>query len=80
MAAPLTKVDSAEAGIPQKDDKKHKRAASTAGVMNINDLGKYHSLSRMPLLGGTSMLMLVVNIEKEGIELEIAIETQKLNW
>ncbi|KAK2760930.1 hypothetical protein FQN54_002172 [Arachnomyces sp. PD_36] len=57
MAEPLQKVDSAVAGIPTpKEEKKHKRAASSAGVMNINDL------------------------EKEGIELEIAIETQKLNW
>jgi hypothetical protein len=27
-----------------------------------------------------SMLMLMADAEKEGIELEIAIETQKLNW
>jgi hypothetical protein len=58
MAEPLTKVDSAVAGVSTspKEEKKHKRAASTSGVMNINDL------------------------EKEGIELDIAIETQQLNW
>ncbi|KAK2781042.1 hypothetical protein FQN52_001933 [Onygenales sp. PD_12] len=60
MAAELSKVDSAIAGLsisPQEEKKKHKRTSSTSeGVRNINDL------------------------EKEGIELEIAIETQKLNW
>ncbi|PGH19117.1 hypothetical protein AJ80_04195 [Polytolypa hystricis UAMH7299] len=63
MSEPLTKIDSAVAGLTisedkvSKKDKTHKRTTSSVeGVRNINDL------------------------EKEGIELQIAIETQKLNW
>ncbi|KAI1915733.1 hypothetical protein LOZ53_002286 [Ophidiomyces ophidiicola] len=57
MSEPLTKIDSAVAGIPASPEtKKSKRVTQDSGVMNINDL------------------------EKEGIELKIAPETQKLNW
>lgn len=57
MSEPLTKVDSAVAGLPTSPEtKKPKKSSSNSNVMNIKDL------------------------EKEGIELEIAIETQKLNW
>jgi len=65
-AAPLTKIDSAVAGLSSSPPdehhhdhhkKGHRRASSSAtGVHNINDL------------------------EKEGTELQIAPETQKLNW
>ncbi|KZF26449.1 hypothetical protein L228DRAFT_257886 [Xylona heveae TC161] len=59
--APLSKVDSAVAGLstsPPKEGKKtHRRtSSSTTGIHNINDL------------------------EKEKTPIEIAIETQKLNW
>ncbi|QVM12203.1 hypothetical protein D8B26_006838 [Coccidioides posadasii str. Silveira] len=59
MSEPLTKVDSAVAGLstsPSEGKKASKRVTQDNGVMNINDL------------------------EKEGIELQIAPETQKLNW
>ncbi|MCJ1243685.1 hypothetical protein MMC30_000882 [Trapelia coarctata] len=58
-SAPLTKVDSAIAGLSSSPPKEkgHRRASSSAaGVYNIADL------------------------EKEGKELQIAKETQKLNW
>ncbi len=45
MTEPLTKVDSAVQGIetPAPKETKHRRASSSAnGVMNINDLGKWH--------------------------------------
>ena len=53
MSVPLTKVDSAIAGLPTSDEKpgttekevkakSHRRTSSTAeGVWNIKDLGKY---------------------------------------
>ncbi|KAL1957874.1 hypothetical protein VTO42DRAFT_5439 [Malbranchea cinnamomea] len=56
MAEPLSKVDSAVAGLqPETKDKKAAKKTES-NVMNINEL------------------------EEKGIELEIAIETQKLNW
>ena len=88
--ADLTKVDSAVSGLsssPTEHKIGHRRASSSvAGVFNINDLGNcldpFLSLSRRGKsarehvgqkadIGGT---------EKEGKELEIAKETQKLNW
>jgi hypothetical protein len=48
MSEPLTKVDSAIQGIDvAPKETKHRRASSSAaGVMNINDLGKWCSPSR----------------------------------
>lgn len=96
MSEELTRVDSAVAGLsispkddkleklekPEKVEKKtHKRVSSTAeGVRNINDLGKnlfFQSQSaRLFSLNPDADQ----SAEKEGIKLEIAIETQKLNW
>jgi len=60
ILTPLTKVDSAIAGLsssPPTERKTHRRTSSSAsGVFNINDL------------------------EQAGTELQIAKETQKLNW
>lgn len=63
MTVPLTKVDSAIAGLSISDEKPetiekevkgktHKRTSSTAeGIWNIKDLGKYSSISaREPIL------------------------------
>ena len=86
-AAPsdLTKVDSAISGLSSSptDDKGpakgHRRASSSAaGVYNIADLGK-------PSRGCCSWKGSLERaadkwIEKEGKELQIAKETQKLNW
>lgn len=88
MSVPLTKVDSAIAGLsiddkaPEptekevpKDKKGHRRVSSTAaeGVWNINDLGKYSPPS--PLL-----LKLISSSEKQKIEITLPIETQKTGW
>lgn len=89
-AAPsdLSKVDSAVSGLsssPTEEKKGHRRASSSAaGVYNINDLGEE---TRAPLQSRehyrcTDDFMTKTNqrLEKEGKELEIAKETQKLNW
>jgi len=88
---PLTKVDSAVQGLsssPPKDSAKQRRASSSvAGVYNINDLGmstaSAHRLSspgglRLNFVG--AMADKYYDTEKEGTELQIAKETQKLNW
>lgn len=90
--SPLTKVDSAVQGLsssPPKEGTKHRRVSSSAaGVMNINDLGTsaFPSLTTPPEPappdGVTSMKRTntCCDIEKDGVELLIAKETQKLNW
>jgi hypothetical protein len=95
MSEPLTKVDSAVQGIhdiPQPKDAKTRRASSSAsGVMNINDLGK---LPRLLVLYGPeirfgdskhpavepAVLTNLPCIEAQGIELQIAKETQATGW
>lgn len=86
-AAPsdLTKVDSAISGLSSSppDDKApvkgHRRASSSAaGVYNITDLGK--STKRSCSWNSSNQRTADKWIEKEGKELQIAKETQKLNW
>ena len=89
---PLTKIDSAISGLSSSPPdskgaaKGHRRASSSAaGVYNINDLGKLkpsfdnvdqdlfcHAITRE---GKADKC-----VEKEGKELQIAKETQRLNW
>lgn len=81
MTEPLEKVDSAVQGLassPPKD-KGHRRASSAAapGVYNVNDLGEFLSLAKRLTL---SNCILIHSPEAEGIDLEIAIETQKTGW
>ena len=85
----LSKVDSAISGLsssPTAEKKMgHRRTSSSAsGVFNIADLGKCSSLASS-MQGVWSTLNRLVQeanqgTEKEGKELEIAKETQKLNW
>jgi len=90
--SPLSKVDSAVQGLsssPAKDKEPAKRRASSSvpGVFRIEDLGTYL------LLGAGGLYLLSASfpstsantdsfggIEAEGKELQIAKETQKLNW
>ncbi|EFE44513.1 conserved hypothetical protein [Trichophyton verrucosum HKI 0517] len=68
--ATLTKVDSAVAGLPPSAESKKKettKKGANPDVMNIKDLA---------LL----MFLCFNRAEEKGIELQIAIETQKLNW
>ncbi|KAF5022024.1 hypothetical protein F66182_5907 [Fusarium sp. NRRL 66182] len=94
--APLSKVDSAVQGLssspPAKDDTKkagHRRASSTApGVMNINDLGKSIHLKGHQAPSGIGFGVIKVQdrpltcsaAEAQGIDLELAPETQKTGW
>ena len=75
----LTKVDSAVSGLsssPAEQKIGHRRASSSvAGVFNISDLGMSYSPREH-----VSIEKLTTMAEKEGKELEIAKETQKLNW
>ncbi|WPG99605.1 Hypothetical protein R9X50_00242300 [Acrodontium crateriforme] len=70
--ANLSKVDSAiddAPASPSESKPRHRRTSSTvSGVFNILDLGKS--------VNGK----LTVTSEKEGVDLKIAPETQKLNW
>ena len=85
----LSKVDSAISGLSSSPtaEKKigHRRTSSSAsGVFNIADLGKCPQLVSSPR-GTWGMLNRWVEeanqgAESEGKELEIAKETQKLNW
>lgn len=78
MTEPLTKVDSAVQGLSSSPPKEkgHRRASSSAaGVYNINDLGKLYNC-----YPPTKVILLTHVPEKEGIDLEIAIETQKTGW
>ncbi|KAJ5957829.1 hypothetical protein N7501_012108 [Penicillium viridicatum] len=84
MSVPLTKVDSAIAGLSISDEKPeiekevktktHRRASSTVeGVWNIKDLGKYIiNLSGGNYTDGTP--------EEQNKEIELPIETQKTGW
>ena len=91
QTADLSKVDSAISGLSSSptEEKKfgHRRTSSSVpGVYNINDLGEETVISRMSCgrCGQRSMAghseVADKRIEKEGKELEIAKETQKLNW
>ena len=77
--ADLTKVDSAISGLsssPVEQKIGHRRTSSSVpGVFNINDLGM-----SSPLRRSNRYPKLTVETEKEGKDLEIAQETQKLNW
>lgn len=91
--APLSKVDSAVQGLsssPSKDEAKNRRSSSSvAGVYNIADLGKSspdliivveHQVPKLPVTINNANTNFGRDIEKEGKELQIAKETQKLNW
>ena len=92
QTADLSKVDSAISGLSSSptEEKKlgHRRTSSSvAGVYNINDLGEAKVRSLGLLCGWCSHHSVADAIaeadrkpEKEGKELEIAKETQKLNW
>lgn len=76
--APLHKVDSAveEGGTLDDTKPKHRRKSSSApGVHNILDLGKFRRPSSNQRTQRSQP-----TAEKEGAELQIAPETQKLNW
>lgn len=76
--APLHKVDSAveEGGTLDDTKPKHRRKSSSApGVHNILDLGKFRRPSAKQRTQRSQP-----TAEKEGVELQIAPETQKLNW
>lgn len=89
---PLTKIDSAVSGLSSSPPdskgaaKGHRRASSSAaGVYNINDLGKLKTSFNNVDQG--SVLPAITRegeadkcVEKEGKELQIAKETQRLNW
>ncbi|KAI9735117.1 MAG: hypothetical protein M1834_001705 [Cirrosporium novae-zelandiae] len=62
--------------------KKERKTSTDIGVWNINDLGKLSksSLDLHDCWLFRHGLMLTCQIEKEGKELLIAKETQKLNW
>lgn len=94
MTEELTRIDSAVAGlsISPKDEKtqtktktktvekekKHKRAGSTVeGVRNIKDLGQSLPSIHHPCNRSINRSM---NLEKDQIPIEIAIETQKTGW
>ncbi|KAK4507066.1 hypothetical protein PRZ48_000800 [Zasmidium cellare] len=77
----LTKVDSAVddtvPASPTESKPKHRRTSSTvSGVFNINDLG----MSSSSLIDVSFDPADTAPPEKEGVELKIAPETQKLNW
>lgn len=84
MSVPLTKVDSAIAGLSISDEKPgiekevkaktHRRASSTVeGVWNIKDLGKdIINLSGGNDTDGTA--------EEQKMDIELPIETQKTGW
>jgi hypothetical protein len=90
MSEQLSKVDSAVQGLsasPPKEKESRRRASSTvAGVMNINELGK----SSRPVLSKATqtarsdtagpLLTTIVRIEKDGVEIQVAKETQKSGW
>lgn len=84
MSVPLTKVDSAIAGLSISDEKpeiekdvkakSHRRASSTVeGVWNIKDLGKY-----IINIGGGNYTDGTAEEQKK--DLELPIETQKTGW
>ena len=88
MSAPLTKVDSAIAGLSidekppasthtevKKDSKKgHRRTSSVAdGVWNIKDLGEPWFLCHVDY-------PLMIFAEEQQIEITLPIETQKTGW
>lgn len=76
----LTKVDSAVSGLSSSPTdtkpaaKGARKSSSYPGVFNINDLGKFSVYHKGHLA------VLTLGIEKEGTKIEIAPETQKLNW
>ncbi|CAG8176674.1 unnamed protein product [Penicillium salamii] len=79
MSVPLTKVDSAIAGLSisdekpiEKDLKDKKRQSSTApGVWSMQDLGQYHP---------PTVDIILTAAEKQKIEITLPIETQKTGW
>lgn len=86
MSVPLTKVDSAIAGLSISDEKPdtnekavkgkktHKRTSSTAeGIWNIKDLGE--SPSYPQIKPHTNSIL-----EEQKIEITLPIETQKTGW
>lgn len=93
--AELSKVDSAVSGLsssPTEEKKNfgHRRTSSSvSGVYNINDLGKEYSSKRSVLHFQSTQCqpqslspprLTSCYAEKEGAELQIAPETQQLNW
>ncbi|KAJ5610759.1 hypothetical protein N7510_007478 [Penicillium lagena] len=89
MSVPLTKVDSAIAGLSiddkapkpsEKEVKKtHKRTPSKSGeVWNIKDLGKPPLPFHPSIL--SSSLIIALHPEEQKIELSLPIETQKTGW
>lgn len=89
---PLTKIDSAISGLSSSPPdskgavKGHRRASSSAaGVYNIADLGKlktsFNNVDHGDGLPAVTQYCKADKfVEKEGKELQIAKETQRLNW
>jgi hypothetical protein len=77
MSAPLTKVDSAVQGLEEPAKESRVKKADTSGVYNINDLGMHRLLVDLSLW---LYQLLTICAEAQGIELQIAKETQKTGW
>jgi hypothetical protein len=82
--ATLSKVDSAvsdQPASPSDEKPKHKRSSSSAAnVFNINDLGWCHQAAHVCYKSDIGRLLTSRMTEKEGVEIKIAPETQRLNW
>lgn len=72
---------------------KKRTSSSATGVMNINDLGRsltamlssvvfliIYQLYPKEIIAHRTYLSLTYHVEKDGVELQIAKETQRLNW
>lgn len=88
---PLTKIDSAVQGLsssPPKDAKARRQSSAAApGVMNINDLGKFALSASLCSIAGffdqafiCYVPTLTSLLERDKVEIQIAIETQKTGW
>lgn len=79
----LEKVDSAVSDVPASPTEKkisHRRASSTASnVHNMADLGK-RDTAIQPSAARDHCIADNPVIEKEGVDVKIAPETQRLNW
>jgi hypothetical protein len=78
MAEPLSKIDSAVAGlsISETKDTKGKKAKDNNKAKDVKDLGKGPAKKEKV----SAEVFNINDLEKDGVELKIAPETQKLNW
>jgi hypothetical protein len=77
MAEPLSKIDSAVAGLSISETKDTKgKKANKAAAKDTKDLGKGPAKKEKV----SAEVFNINDLEKDGVELKIAPETQKLNW